>query len=90
MMGTYVAKVRPDGTIYGECPQQGVLMTGDGQVGTWTAAGLGWFTGDGTGTAFRGAIYVVNPPPALDRTAVVYEWEIDGKGNARGEFWAWT
>src|SRR6478736_7254136 len=41
-LGTYWAKVRPDGSLYGECPQQGVIMTSTGEVGTWTAAGVGW------------------------------------------------
>ncbi len=93
MMGTYWAKVRPDGSLYGECPQQGVIMTSDGGVGTWAAAGLGWFTGDGTGTEFRGAVYLLSAPPALahlSRCALVYEWVVDGKGNATGAFWAWS
>jgi hypothetical protein len=32
MMGTYWSTVRPDGTLYGECPQQGVLLTQDGDM----------------------------------------------------------
>lgn len=92
MLGTYWAKVRPDGTLYGECPQRGVVMTESGSVGTWTAAGVGWFTGDGSGTAFRGAVYLQNVPADLGhlaRSALVFEWEVDGKGNATGDFWDW-
>jgi len=92
-LGTYWAKVRPDGSLYGECPQQGVVMTSDGSAGTWTSAGVGWFTGDGTGTAFRGAVYLLDAPAPLAhlaKTALIFEWEVDGKGNASGTFWAWT
>lgn len=92
MMGTYWAKVRPDGSLYGECPQRGIVMTQSGSVGTWTATGVGWFTGDGTGTAFRGAVYLQGAPPELGhlaRSALVYEWEVDGKGSCTGDFWDW-
>ena len=76
-MGTYWAKIRPDGSLYGGCPHYGIVTTTDGEVGTWTAAGVSWLTGDGTGTAFRGAIYLLTAPSALahlTRTALVYEW----------------
>ena len=45
MLGTYWSTVRPDGSLYGECPMQGILTTAGGEVGTWTAAGVGRFTG---------------------------------------------
>ena len=44
MMGTYWSTVRADGTLYGECPLQGVIMTQDGEMGTWGGAGVGRFT----------------------------------------------
>jgi len=65
MMGTYWSTVRPDGTLYGECPMQGILMTRDGEVGTWTAAGVGRFTGQGTAVSYRGAIYFQTVPQKL-------------------------
>ena len=52
-MATYSATMREDGTLYGECPNQGVIMTQDG-VATFRATGLGTFTADG-GSIFRGA-----------------------------------
>ena len=91
-MGTYWARIRPDGSLYGECPLQGVVMTDDGGAGTWTAAGVGWFTGEGSAVSFRGAVYLVTAPEKLahlTRSALVYEWDIDAEGNAKGTFWEW-
>jgi hypothetical protein len=91
-LGTYWAAVRPDGTLYGECPQQGLIMTDDGGVGSWTSAGVGWF-GEAGATDFRGALYLMSAPEKLahlTRTAIVFEWHVDGEGAARGTFWAWT
>ena len=92
MMGTYWSTVRPDGRLYGECPMQGILLTRDGDVGTWTAAGVGRFTGQGAAVSFRGAIYFQTVPQKLARlsqVAVVYEWEVDEHGNAHTPLWEW-
>src|SRR5882724_2328966 len=62
MMGTFWSTVRADGLLYGECPMQGILLTRDGAVGTWTAAGVGRFTGQGAAVSFRGAIYFQTAP----------------------------
>jgi hypothetical protein len=91
-MGTYWAIVRPDGSLYGECPGQGVFMTADGGMGTWTAAGVGRFTGEGSGVSFRGAIYLLTAPASLaelSHSAIIYEWDVDGDGAATGAFWDW-
>lgn len=91
LMATYWSRVRPDGTLYGECPHQGVLMTAVG-VGTWSAAGVGWFTGDGSAVSFRGALYLMTAPEELahlTRVALVYEWDVDADANAKGTFWQW-
>ena len=55
MLGTYWSVVRPNGLLYGECPQQGVILTRDGGRGTWTGAGVGQFTGQGTAAAGSGS-----------------------------------
>jgi len=92
MMGTFWSTVRADGLLYGECPMQGILLTRDGAVGTWTAAGVGRFTGQGAAVTFRGAIYFQTAPQPLARltqVAVLYEREIDAQGNARTPFWEW-
>ena len=54
-MATYWAEMRPDGTLYGECPNQGVIMAQDGAA-TFRASGVGASTADG-GSKFRGAVY---------------------------------
>ena len=54
-MATYSAQMQPDGSLYGECPNSGVVMTSDGAA-TFRATGCGQMTGDG-GAKFRGAVY---------------------------------
>ena len=92
MLGTYWSTVRPDGTLYGECPKQGVIMTGDGEMGQWSAAGVGRFTGQGAAVSFRGAIYfhgAAGKLAPLNAMAVLYEWDIDAQGNAQTPLWEW-
>ncbi len=77
IMVSYSTEVRPDGTLYGECPNSGVIMTEEGEVATFTGAGAGKFTGQGA-VSFRGAIYFQSSSSklaALNGTAVVYEWD---------------
>ncbi|MBP43173.1 MAG: hypothetical protein CL925_02100, partial [Deltaproteobacteria bacterium] len=54
-MATYSAQMQPDGSLYGECPNSGVVMTSDGAA-TFRATGCGQMTADG-GAKFRGAVY---------------------------------
>jgi hypothetical protein len=92
MMGTYWSTTRPDGTLYGECPQQGVLMTQDGEPGTWSGTGVGRFTGHGSAVSFRGTLYfqTTSPKPArLNGMAVLYEWDVGGHGKAQTPLWEW-
>ena len=51
-IAVYSSQMRADGTLYGECPNQGVIMAQDG-VATFRATGMGTFTADG-GATFRG------------------------------------
>jgi hypothetical protein len=91
VMGTYWSVVRPDGTLYGECPAQGVIMAPDG-AGSWSGAGVGRFTGEGTAVSFRGALYFQTTSMKLSRLnsiAAPYEWEVDAKGNAHVVLWEW-
>ena len=92
VMATYSTEVRPDGTLYGECPNQGVIMTQEGETATFTAAGAGKFTGQGGGVSFRGAVYFQTSSLKLARlngTAVIFEWDVDGDGNAKWDLWEW-
>jgi len=87
--GTYWTLGRPDGTLYGE--GQGVMITKDGKMATWTGQGVGMMKKDGT-ASYRGAVYYQTSPPRwarLNKVAVVFEYEVDAEGNTRSEFWEW-
>ena len=89
-MATYTADMRPDGTLYGECPNQGVVIAEDG-VATFTATGIGTFTEDG-GSSFKGMVYFQTSAPSLSSlngVAVVYDWVVDAEGNASWDLWEW-
>ena len=89
-MATYSSEMRADGALYGECPNQGVIMAQDG-VATFRASGVGAGTADG-GSKFRGAVYFEASAPSLSRLngmAVVYKWDVDAAGNATWELWEW-
>ncbi len=89
---TYQGTMRPDGLIYGECHNQGFIMTQDGDMATFTASGLGKFTGHGQATSWRGPIYHETTSEKLARlneVVVIYEWDIDENGNIQGGFWEW-
>src|SRR5215468_6128079 len=91
LIATYWSVVMPDGTLYGECPGQGVTITQDGDRAVFRAAGAGRL-GAGGAVSFRGALYFQGATGKLARlngTAVVYEWEVDGAGNARLGLWEW-
>ena len=89
-MATYTSDMRADGTLYGECPNQGVVMAADG-VATFTATGIGTFTEDG-GSIFKGMVYFQASAPSLSSLngkAVVYDWVVDPEGNASWDLWEW-
>jgi hypothetical protein len=76
-LATYTSTFRSDGSLYGECVDQGLVMTADG-VGTWKGAGVGWFAGEDGGVSFRGAVYINSAPPKLEhltKVALVFEYE---------------
>ncbi|HEY9068420.1 MAG TPA: hypothetical protein VIO33_25775 [Burkholderiaceae bacterium] len=87
--GTYVATLRPDGTLYGE--GQGVVMGKTGETATWTGAGVGTMKQNGS-ISYRGACYYQSASPAwsrLNSIAGVFEYEVDAQGNTRGQLWEW-
>ena len=84
--------MRPDGSLYGECPGQSVTITQDGDMGTFKGTGAGRFTGKGSGVSFRGTIYYQGASGKLGRLnglAIVYEWEVDENGNCQFDLWEW-
>jgi hypothetical protein len=87
--GTYSTLVRPDGTQYGE--GQGVMVTKEGEMATWTGHGVGAMNKDGT-ASYRGAIYLQTMPAQLSRLkriAVLFEYHVDGDGHMRSDYWEW-
>ena len=88
-LGTYVAAMRPNGTLLGE--GQGVVMTEDGGAATWKGSGVGKL-GVGGSVAYRGALYYETAHPkwsTLNGIAAVYEYEVDAEGNTMGQIWEW-
>jgi hypothetical protein len=87
--GTYVATMRPDGTLYGE--GQGVLMGKGGEAATWVGQGVGTMKKDGS-ISYRGAVYYQTASPSwarLNSIAGVFEYEVDAQGNTKGQLWEW-
>ena len=87
--GTYVAVMRPDGTLFGD--GQGIIMGKGGEAGAWCGQGIGTLKKDGS-VSYRGAIYFQSASPAwarLNKAAVVYEYEVDAQGNTRAQDWEW-
>jgi hypothetical protein len=91
VMGTYWSKVMADGSLYGKIPSQGVTITQDGDMGVYTGGGVGRFKQQG-GVSFRGAIYhqeATGKLAPLNGLRLVFEWEVDGDGNAQFDLWEW-
>ena len=89
-MGTYVSSARPDGTLFGS--GQGIIMTKEGDMVSWTGQGVGRFTGRGSAVSWRGAIYYQTASQKLARlnsVAVVFEYEVDEEGKVHATIWEW-
>ena len=89
-VGTYVATMRPDGTLFGE--GEGIVMTGDGAGLTWKGSGVGHPTGKGMAASWRGAIYYRTNSEKfaeLNHVAGLFEWDIDENGHGSAKIWEW-
>jgi hypothetical protein len=87
--GTYTSQVRSDGAIYGE--GEGAFMTKDGEPVTWKGSGLGKIK-EGGALSYRGILYHKTTSQKLARlntTAVVFEYEVDTKGETTAKYWEW-
>ena len=87
--GTYVAALRPDGTLFGE--GQGIVMGPQGESATWTGQGVGLLQKDGA-IKYRGAIYFESKSPNWSRLtsiAALFEYEVDAQGQTRGQLFEW-
>jgi hypothetical protein len=87
--GTYLTVMRADGTAFGE--GQGILITENGDVATWSGQGAGRMLGGGR-ISFRGAVYFQSSAGGLARlngTCGVFEYEVDAGGKTEGKIWEW-
>ncbi len=87
--GTYTATARPNGTLFGD--GQGIVMSKEGDVGTWTGQGVGTIKKDGA-VSYRGAVYFQTSSPKwarLNGLAAVFEYEVDAQGNTSGQLFEW-
>ena len=90
-MCTFVALIRPDGTLFAH--GQGVASTDDGEMAPWQGEGAGRFTGHGMASSWRGAIYFQTTSEKLAQLngiAVVFELEIGEDGKTASKFYEWT
>jgi hypothetical protein len=89
-MGTYVARMRQPGVLYGS--GHGITMTKDGESITWHGEGIGRPTGKGMEAKWRGAIFMQTQSSKLARLngmMAVFEWDVDEQGGAKGVAWEW-
>jgi hypothetical protein len=89
-MGTYMSTPRPDGTLFGS--GQGVIMTKEGDMVSWTGQGVGRFTGHGSAVSWRGGIYYQTASQKLARlnsVAAIFEYEVTEDGRVQATLWEW-
>ena len=90
-LATYSSELQPDGSLYGECPNQGVIMTKGGEIATFRVTGVGRFNSEG-GIDFGGVAYFRTSTSALERlngASVVYEFRVDVNGISTWDMWDW-
>jgi len=89
-MGTYSSWMLPDGSMEGK--GQGMYMTTDGQMISWTATGLGKFSGPGK-ISFRGSLHLKTMSKgslaSMNNVVGVFEHESDMDGNLATKTWEW-
>ncbi len=88
-IGTFWSVVRAGG-LYGE--GQGIIMTKDGDMASWTAQGVGKFKGKGSAAIWRGSVFFQTQSKKLahlNSIAVVFELEVDENGNTHDKLWEW-
>ena len=86
---TYLAGIRPDGSLYGEA--QGLVVGKGGEQASFKAAGVGKLL-DGGAVSYRGASYYYSDSPnfrRLNAVAVVFEYSADAEGNTKSKAWEW-
>ena len=87
-MGTFWSIFKEDGGLYGE--GQGIFMTNDGEIVSWTGQGIGKMKGKLT--EWRVSVFFNTSSEKLQRlnnTMGVAEYSIDEEGNTHETLWEW-
>ena len=90
-MSTYSAELRADGSLYGECPDSGLIMAADG-VATFRASATGQMTEDG-GAVFKGVAYFTTSAPSLsglNGKTIMFDWVTSADGTGTWDLWEWA
>ena len=88
--GTYTCRMKAPGVL--EATGQGLSLTAEGEAVTWQGTGIGKPTGKGMAASWRGSIVYCTQSQKLSHlnaTAVVFEWDVDEQGNAKGKTFQW-
>jgi len=88
-IGTYWSTIRAECLLYGEV--NGVIMTRDNEMATYTGQGIGRFIGNGA-TTWRGSLFYQTSSQKLSRLnsiVVLFEFEVDENGNTQAKIWEW-
>ena len=86
---TYLAQIRPDGSLHGE--GQGLVVGKGGEQATWKGAGVGKLL-EGGAVSYRGALYYYSDSPnfrRLNAIAAIFEYSADADGNTKSKLWEW-
>jgi hypothetical protein len=89
-MGTYISTLMPNGTYNGV--GQGIVMTKDGEMLTWTGTGVGKPTGKGMAARWRGSLCIQTSSQRfakLNEIATLFEYDVDENGNTTDKLWEW-
>ena len=89
-LGTYESVLTPSGVFNG-CGQ-GVIMTKDGDVATWTGTGVGKPTGKGMAASWRGSLQYQTASQrlaGLNKIVCVFEHEVDESGGTVDKLFEW-
>lgn len=88
--GTIQSIPKSEGVLQAE--GQGVVMTNDGGVASWTFQGLVKPKGPGMAADFRGSVFFQTSSESLERLNsmfVVVAAETDGNSNLSAQLWEW-
>jgi hypothetical protein len=89
-MGTYISTLLPSGFFNGT--GQGITITQDGDMATWTGTGVGTPKGKGLAASWRGALFYQTSSPrlaGLNKLAILFEFEVEEDGKTLAKLWEW-